>query len=559
MLNVMTNFQSDMGRNPFSCLLEALPLHSEEDDLREEIAESSLIKRLPEPDGHGLVLCIRRLFEACGLLDARLLNDDKWAFVSFPATLVGHSLLHTLAAPGQQFFPGNYWRSNVDDDIEQQRTLLSELENRREELHPTRSPCPVRFVYVAWGLIRLGDSFLLHRREDRLRPDVKNYGFPGGRFRPLDLPENKREPAILRQLQNPESSLAMSALERTLQRELMEELKLSSKDWRATPSVVLRPYRKVEGAKNAHALTEYLITLYDISLTPEGEARLLDRIDANSEKLVWFSIDDLLDPTGRSDGKSAFIDALSTHFGEKQQINSFFKGVPSSSTTEYRFNTPNAAVELPTSPGRPVLVGQTGKERTRLIEFSVEEHALLILLAGWGKGLRLTADAYHIDLLPGGWLRVNSEKAKSVLLGLEARLVSADMPLLQSVRAHFVRFAVDPVYLFFAEEMFQYGLSKDGSQRGEVTVAFHLPPSLWAKDQSLMLRISVPGKMLRSLQAIESGSVGPAGLEPFGYTDDTMKKNCKEMLDTQTRLLGLRKLVRLSSKNYRICAVRMQC
>jgi hypothetical protein len=284
---------------------------------------------------------------------------------------------------------------------------------------------------------------------------------------------------------------------------------------------------------------------------------LLDRIDANPEKLVWFSIDDLVDPTGRSDGKRAFIDALSNHFGEKEKIKCFFQDVPSSSTTEYRFNTPNSAVELPDSPDRPVLVGQTGKERARPIDFSTEEHALLMLLAGWGKGLRLTAEADHVDLLPGGWLRVNSEKAKSVLLALEARLVSAELPLLQSVRAHFVRFSVDPVYLFFSEEMFKYSLSPDGSQRGEVTVAFHLPSSVWAKDQSLVLRISVPMKMLKSLDAIESGTVGPTGLEPFGYTDDTMKKNSKEMLDAQTRNLGLRKLVRLSSKNYRICATPM--
>ena len=59
------------------------------------------------------------------------------------------------------------------------------------------------------------------------------------------------------------------------------------------------------------------------------------------------------------------------------------------------------------------------------------------------------------------------------------------------------------------------------------------------------------------LAAIESGTVGPTDLEPFGYSDDTMKKNCKEMLDAETRKVGLRKLVRLSGKNYLICATGM--
>ena len=226
MLNSLTNCHPDMETNPFSCLLEALPLHSEEDDLREEISEIELIKRLPGLDGSGVVRCVRRLFEACGLLDARLLNEGKWAFVSFPASLLGHSLLQTLAAPGQQLFPGNYWRSNLDDDIEEQRHLLSELEKRREESHPTRSPSPVRYVYAAWGLIRLGDNFLLHLREDRPRPDGKNWTFPGGRFRPLDLSSDERVAATLRKLHRSDSGLAIGALERTLDRELREEIKL---------------------------------------------------------------------------------------------------------------------------------------------------------------------------------------------------------------------------------------------------------------------------------------------------------------------------------------------
>ena len=174
-----------------------------------------------------------------------------------------------MAVPGQRFVAGDYWRSKHDDDIEEQRKLLISLENRRKELHPTGSPTPIRFVYVAWGIIRLGDRFLLHHREDRSRSEVKNYVFPGGRFRPLDLPAEKWDAATLRHLHKSASRLAMGALEQTLHRELGEELKLSSEDWSATPSVVLEPYRKIEGSKNAHELTEYLIALYAISLTPE--------------------------------------------------------------------------------------------------------------------------------------------------------------------------------------------------------------------------------------------------------------------------------------------------
>ena len=453
MLEVVPNSCPDMEVNPFRRLLAALPLHSEEDDLREEILELELVKNLPEREGPGVVQCVRRMFEACGLLDDRLLAKGKWAFVSFPASLLGHSLLQTLAVPEQRLFPINYWRSNLDEDIEEQRKLLSNLENQRKELHPNHSPTPIRFVYVAWGIIRLGDSFLLYHREDRSRPDVKNYGFPGGRFRPLDLPPEKRDAATLRQLHHSASSLALGALEQTLQRELKEELKLPSEDWRATPSVELKPFRKVEGAKNAHGLTEYLIALHAISLTPEGEVRLLDRIDEEPNKLVWFSMEDLIDPTGRTDGKRAFIDALHAHFGEKEHFNRFLRGIPSSSTTEHRFNNSACAVELPALPGKPVLVGGTGKEKEWPVKFSNDEHALLLLMGAWGKELNVEADQTHITLLPGGWVKVKSKVARTTLAALQARLVSSKLALLQHAGENFVRISVSPLHSLFRERV----------------------------------------------------------------------------------------------------------
>jgi len=71
-------------------LLQALPLYSEEDDLREEIAESELLLCLPGEGGTAMLMCVRRAFEACALLDQRLLGLGKWAFVSFPAALFGY-------------------------------------------------------------------------------------------------------------------------------------------------------------------------------------------------------------------------------------------------------------------------------------------------------------------------------------------------------------------------------------------------------------------------------------------------------------------------------------
>ena len=546
-----------METNLFSCLLEALPLHTEEDDLREEVPEGVLLNRLPEPEGAGIVVCVRRLFEACGLLDARLLSEGKWAFVSFPASLLGHSLLQTLATPGQQLFAGDYWRSTHSDDVEEQRTLLNNLETRRKDLHPTCSPNPIRFVYVAWGIIRLDDKFLLHHREDSPRPNIKNYVFPGGRFRFLDLPPENQDRDMLHELHKAGSSLAASILEQTLCRELKEELDLRFReDWTATFRVDLKPYRKVEGARNAHALTEYRIALFDIALTPEGEMRLLNRIDDNPDKLIWFSVADLIRPTGRTDGKRAFIDAIADQFRAKDQLRTFFESIPSSSTIEYQFSDQAASVELPASPGMPILIGATGKERARRIELNSEEYALLLVLGVWGKGLELKTEPSHISLIPGGWVKVKSAEAQKTLAALQAQLVAGDLPLFQQVGQHYVRLSVHPRHLFFGGKMFDYSLSTEGGQRPHIDIEFHLPQSLWARSQLFSRSIRLPKKMLESLAEIESATVGPGGLEPFGYSDETMKKNCKEMLDKETREIGLRKLVRLSGKKYQLSASR---
>ena len=246
-------------------------------------------------------------------------------------------------------------------------------------LHPGRSAEPIRFVFVAWGLIRLGGKFVLHHREDRTRLDIKNYVLPGGRFKPGDLPLELQTRDTLRKLHASVSQVAIDALPRTLSRELLEELGLHiGEDCHASNRVILEPYRWVEGSQNKHAYTEYVLALYDVSLTPEGEARLLDRIADSGDTLVWFSIEDLVDPTGRADGKRAFIDALVQQFGDKLPD---FLGPPPHRAQPLTVSTSGLRrSRFPSRYDEPVLIGETGKERPRVLGFSEEGHALLLLM-----------------------------------------------------------------------------------------------------------------------------------------------------------------------------------
>lgn len=150
------------------------------------------------------------------------LEHGNWAFVSFPAFLLGRSLLESLSTTGQTLFEAGYWNqmgSPAPSLVEEQRRLLARVESRRIHFHPTGNATPIRVVYVAWGVIRLGGDFLLVHREDEHRRDAKNYVFPGGRLNVMDLPPEQRNPTSLRALHESDLALAALGLENTLKRE----------------------------------------------------------------------------------------------------------------------------------------------------------------------------------------------------------------------------------------------------------------------------------------------------------------------------------------------------
>jgi hypothetical protein len=208
-------------------LIDVLPLHAEEGNLREELLLSEIISSVEANDASTanaeiFVSTIQRIFESLSLLDPTLLAKGRWAFVSFPASLFARSVLETFAMPEATFFDADYWIQGghqLDSIAEEQRTFLSRMENHRTA-NSTYGARPIRTVHVTWGIIRFGSQFLLHRREDKLRPDKKGYVFPGGRLAIPDLPRAKQTPESLRDLFQINSDLAKNAQHNTLAREL---------------------------------------------------------------------------------------------------------------------------------------------------------------------------------------------------------------------------------------------------------------------------------------------------------------------------------------------------
>ena len=529
-------------------LSHALPIYAEEGSYREIIPRTELITILQggsHQDGAlGAINVVQRIFDALGLLDSAELARGNWAFVSFPAYLMARSFLETLALPGQSLFHPGYWKQDGAKSvvvIEEQRRLLAELEGRRVRFNPASDATPIRFVYVAWGLIRLGNEFLLVHREDKSRSDTKNYVFPGGRFTIDDLPEDERNPHVLRRLQGADIEGLSDALGRTLSRELDEELTLRVlTDFIAIPHGNLRPYRKLEGAQNNHAYTEYHIRIFNVALTPDGEARLLDHV-AVSENLEWFRLDDLLSPMGRTDGKTAFIDALRNEYADNLQA--MLAAVPDSNGTPYRLTGETNLVDIPAAHNRPFRVGKTGKEKEFSIPLTATELALLSTLVAYARGFDVLPASAHVRLLGGGWIKLTTEEALTTALSLTQKLAAALLPMVQMVAGTFARLAIDPAIVFIGEANYQYRL--DGYM---LHIGLTLPTEPWSRLPGVKKNIELDPTLTLVVRAILSDGSLWKGEKIIEGKD--IDREFRDKIDKHLRPIGLRKLIRTSQEDY---------
>lgn len=524
-------------------LSEALPIHAEEGSARESVAEKQLIEALagvPRDDGAASAIdLVRRLFQRLRLLDESALRRAHWAFVSFPAYLMGRSIVEMLGADGGGWFEEGYWQNSVH--VESQRKLLREMEGRRVYDAPAKEARPIRFVTVAWGLIRLGNKFLLHHREDKARD--KDWVFPGGRFNLDDAPAETRD-SLLRRLYFGDHEAASAYLPRTLVREIREELNLSPEaDFTFELFRAIDPYRKVAGLKNINAYTEYRITIFALHLTDEGEARLFDAI-SDASKFAWFSIDELVGAGRRPDGKTAFIDALRVQFEPQVALRRLLDSAPDSSRS-YRFSKDTDALDIPASVVAAFRRGKTGKEKDVQLALRPDELALLTVLAAHGRDFELAARKEHLTLLGGGRIRLVSSDAMACAISLARKLDSARIPIVQMMSTSFIRLAIEPRWIYFSEASFQYVLSGY-----KLTVALTLETDPWAESPSVerVLDELDPTITLLIRSILKDGRVWKSDdfLKGIGDFDRAMRTK----LDDHLSEIGLRKLIRTCGEDY---------
>jgi 8-oxo-dGTP pyrophosphatase MutT (NUDIX family) len=524
------------------CVLVRLPFHAEEGTLRESLAEDSLLAALSAsgtaPEAGALLLAmLRRQFEALALFDRAELAQGRWAFVSFPASLLGRSIVETLSVSGQCLLPPDYWEQGdhrPEAVKDEQRSLLHRIESERLRQNPAARP--VRVVHVAWAVIRMGDRFLLHRREDQDRPGEKTHVLPGGRFNPGDLSaaELAAAPDVLRQIFDVASPMVDAALDKTLIRELFEELGLHHvEDYRYERWQRLKPYRKVAGAGNRYAYTEYGFQLYTLKLTAAGEVRLLDR-EAKTSALTWFSAAELAAPQ-RADGASAFVDVLHAAWGS--EVSEQLLSVPDSGSTEFAMTGESNMLDLPGSPESGFQIGKPGKERMLPLQLNDLEWHMLLLLGWHARGFSIIPGP-DLRLLGGGWVRVTEEVARTVGIGLLSKVEKLSLPLVEIRDWHYVRLSIDPNILMLGAKLFGYRVEGSNKDGGVLIVERSSVTTPWCELAGAVSRLSIGGNTVRILRELERGD------SPEGLPDVKAKSWERNLRDQLSGLpsLGLRRL-----------------
>jgi len=460
--------------NLIKIIVSQLPRQSEEESSASRIARQELIKILlrategQEQKPVALVEIVEQILDSMSLLDPDELANGYWKFVSHAAQLCALSILNTLADPRQKLIPTDFWHSNVgDSEKQQQKKVLQSLEDRRYENHQDgpSSVSPIRFVYVAWGLVKIGDKFLFHQRE--ASEHFAEYGLIGGKTKLSDLKKTTAPSALiddlLKTLQSPASEAMFQALEYTLARELQEEANITAKQehYVATTWRDLKPYRECMGAAPNYALTEYFFRLYSIKLSTAGYLPLRNRMKTD-KRLIECSLDEIVSGKTVGGASTLRIEALYRDYNDnRDELRRSLEGIYPSYINQYLFNDEKKD-GLVLSLANNILRGSSGKEQPlSVMSLTPDQKEILLTLAIHGKGLPLELAApQKATLHEFGWLEIHDDDLLVYLRELCEKMRQADSPLIEAASSNYYRLSLLPDMLFFDPEYFSFRLKE---------------------------------------------------------------------------------------------------
>jgi len=461
-------------------LLPHLPRYAEEEGDFYAVPRAALVDALcqaPQVDravAEMAVTLVETLLDTLAVLDSEYLQKGEWCFVSFPAQLLASSVLTAWSDPDSQFFTAHFWNTQgiADARKEQQRDVLHTIETRRVAHHKQQAAQPIRYIYVAWSLIKLDGKILLYQREDtRKRHDILagDYGLVGGRLNQRDVAGAWQTPDLLAALQSADSPLMKAALPTTLQRELHEETGLEyGRHYQFKPWRCLRPYQQVQGSAPNHALTDYHFEVFQIELTLEGYL-FLQRHVAQNERLVWFSPTEML--PGKSTGDLPYLHALLADFdNDGLEFEAALATLPDSFGAGYLVDKPKYGVTILMNVNKPVLAGVLGKEKPLDVVLTARQTALLSGLAAHGRGFEFASVEEQVTFLPYGWVDVSHHPVlPAELLALAGLLQNTDARI-EVYQDSLFRLSVNPTMVFFDEALFVFSVQKADLQSKQAKI-----------------------------------------------------------------------------------------
>jgi 8-oxo-dGTP pyrophosphatase MutT (NUDIX family) len=543
-----------MSAQLIQSLLPHLPRFAEEEGdfysvPRRDLIDVLVQEQIDRSAAETCVSVLETLLDTLAVLDRTRLQNGEWCFVSYPAQLLATSVLTAMSDADSRLFPVNFWntRDIANDRKDQQCNVLRWIEQARCEQHATGHALPIRFIYVAWSIVKLDGRILFYQREDsqkRFDKTAGDYGLLGGRANQHDIVGVSNSAQVLAALQAPNSELVLNTLPATLQRELREEAGLRGEHYQFSLWRRLKPYRQVQGVAPNHALTEYYLDIFQIQLTLEGFLFLQQRI-ANDERLAWLTWDDIA--RGESnDGKIPYIKALYDDFdGDRAALVATLAALPDSFVSGYLSDKDKYGVTLPGASGMPVFAGILGKEKPLHLDLNARQLALILGLAAHLRGFAFESLATDIVLHPHGWVEVAELSPLSQELNELSGLLAGTELVMESRRDCLFRLSINPDSVFFADELFSFTVANADLQGEQSMVPVSIDRQAFSTAIGMVKNkpecFELTRSFARRLKILADGDFSIQDKEALS-TEDNYKKTVHK--DSRFKALGLRNLIR---------------
>ncbi|MDO9162589.1 MAG: NUDIX hydrolase [Methylococcaceae bacterium] len=542
-----------MSAQLIQSLLPHLPRFAEEEGDFYSVPRSGLIDvlsgQVDQAIAENTIGLLETLLDTLAVLDRTYLQKGEWCFVSFPAQLLATSILTAMSDADSRLFAANFWNTQGigNDKKDQQRDVLRSLEQARVQHQVSQQAQPIRYCYVAWGIIKLDGRILFYQREDtqkRFEKAAGDYGLIGGRANQNDLPITDKK-VVLKALQSAHSELIKRALPETLKRELREEAGLvfeshyTFKPWRS-----LKPYRQVQGTAPNHALTEYYLDIFQVELTLEGYLFLQQKIKSD-ERLTWFSLANIKHGE-TTDDKRPYINALHDEFGgDRTALVSALSALPDSFVAGYLSDKEKYGITLPIDSGKPLYAGVLGKEKPLELPLSPRQLALVLALAAHLRGFEFASLESNVVLHPHGWLEVDEQSPIRFELMELARYLGNSELAMENRRDRLFRLSIRPETVFFADDLFSFAVASDDPDCKENGVAVFVGRQGFDTALGVVKgkteRFEISRSFAQRLKTLADGDFSIHDKEASS-TEDNYKKSLHK--ESRFKALGLRNLIR---------------